>query len=88
MVLGFTVAHIGIALIILGFVVPRYYSVMIPPHRRDEGMEETVACKSKGEVIARAINDGNLPDGDGSSTEEKGLDSREKATEEPDMRRL
>lgn len=85
MVLGFTVAWIGLVLIILGFALPRYYDVLIPPHRRDEGKEQTVAMELKGEVVARAINDGNLPDADRSSSEEKGLEGKEA---QPQMQRL
>ena len=57
MILGFIVAHIGMVLIIGGCIIPRYYNVFIPPHRRKEGTEETVALEPKGEVVARVIAD-------------------------------
>ena len=53
MITGFILAHIGLLLIVLGFIMPRYYDVFIPPHRRDEGKEMTVANEPKGEVLAR-----------------------------------
>ncbi|KAF4120672.1 solute carrier family 6 (neurotransmitter transporter, GABA) member 1 [Geosmithia morbida] len=36
-VLGFGVAHIGIVLILCGFILPKWYDVFIPPARRGEG---------------------------------------------------
>lgn len=58
MILGFIVAHLGMVLVIGGCIIPRYYNVFIPPHRRAEGTEETVAMQPKGEVVARAIAEG------------------------------
>lgn len=57
MILGFIVAHLGMVLVIGGCIIPRYYNVFIPPHRRGEGTEETVAMEPKGEVIARVVAD-------------------------------
>ncbi|OJJ53482.1 hypothetical protein ASPSYDRAFT_94684 [Aspergillus sydowii CBS 593.65] len=37
MIAGFILAHIVLLIILLGFVMPRYYDVFIPPHRIDEG---------------------------------------------------
>lgn len=52
MILGFIVSHITLAVILCGFVMPRYYDVFVPPHRRDEGSEKTVAGELKNEIIA------------------------------------
>jgi solute carrier family 6 (neurotransmitter transporter, GABA) member 1 len=57
MILGFTVAHIGMCLICLGFIMPRYYDVFVPPHRRGEGTEETVPLEPKGQTYARPVPD-------------------------------
>jgi solute carrier family 6 (neurotransmitter transporter, GABA) member 1 len=76
MILGFIVAHIGMVIVIGGCVMPRYYSVLIPAHRRAEGTEETVAMEPKGEVVARAIADGA-----GSSDEERVDPEKPKAPE-------
>ncbi|PGH16193.1 hypothetical protein AJ79_01960 [Helicocarpus griseus UAMH5409] len=43
MISGFILAHLGMFVILLGLIMPRYYDVFIPLHRRSEGTEETVA---------------------------------------------
>ncbi|KAF1807897.1 SNF-domain-containing protein [Eremomyces bilateralis CBS 781.70] len=48
MVAGFILAHLGLVLIILGFVMPRYYDIFVPVHRRDKGTEPTIANETKG----------------------------------------
>lgn len=55
MIAGFILAHLGLLMIILGFIMPRYYEVFIPPHRRSEGTEPTVANEIKGEIIASTV---------------------------------
>ncbi|KAK8111721.1 SNF-domain-containing protein [Apiospora kogelbergensis] len=55
MITGFTLAHIGMVLILMGCIAPRYYDKLIPAQRRAEGMEPTVPCEPKGEVAAHAI---------------------------------
>ncbi|KAL2376667.1 hypothetical protein RJZ90_007345 [Blastomyces dermatitidis] len=47
MIAGFILAHICLLAILLGFVMPRYYDIFIPPLRRAEGTEETVANEPK-----------------------------------------
>lgn len=53
MITGFIVANICMVLIILGFVLPRYYEVFIPPHRRHEGSGPTIAMEPKLEIESR-----------------------------------
>lgn len=36
-ILGFGVAHIGLILVGVGVIAPRWFNVLIPPHRRGEG---------------------------------------------------
>ncbi|RYP87918.1 hypothetical protein DL769_000370 [Monosporascus sp. CRB-8-3] len=48
MVAGFILAHVCLLLMIVGFVVPRYYDAFIPVYRRAEGTEETVTNETKG----------------------------------------
>ena len=36
-ILGFGVAHIALVLIGVGVTAPRWFDVLIPPHRREEG---------------------------------------------------
>lgn len=43
MITGFILAHLGLLMILLGFVMPRYYDAFIPPERRGEGTGPTVA---------------------------------------------
>lgn len=69
MITGFILSHICLLLILLGFIVPRYYDVFIPPHRRSEGTEETVANEPMGHVVARAISDQDIDRGEGGSRE-------------------
>ena len=49
MILGFTVSILGLSVIIIGFVVPRYFDAFIPKTRRAEGTEETIANELKRE---------------------------------------
>lgn len=49
MIAGFILAHFCLLAILLGFVLPRYYDVFIPPARRAEGTEVTVAGQPKTE---------------------------------------
>ncbi|KAF2267732.1 SNF-domain-containing protein [Lojkania enalia] len=64
MILGFIIAHIGFALVLVGFIMPRFYEVFIPPYRRDEGTEETVPNELKSDVVARAVSDEDTIDRD------------------------
>lgn len=57
MILGFIVSMICVVLICLGFVMPRYYNFFIPPHRRGEGTEPTIALEPRLEVEARRVGD-------------------------------
>lgn len=66
MIVGFILAHICLAMIILGFIMPRYYDALVPPHRQSEGTEATCANETKGEIVARA--DGHDYEVDGGET--------------------
>ncbi|RYP93419.1 hypothetical protein DL770_000462 [Monosporascus sp. CRB-9-2] len=71
MVAGFILAHVCLLLMIVGFVMPRYYDAFIPVHRRAEGTEETAANETKGlerEVVLYPGMDGGEA---GLSTEKK-----------------
>lgn len=48
MVAGFILSHICLLLIIISFVMPRYYDALIPLHRRSEGTEDTIVNETKG----------------------------------------
>ncbi|KAF2731643.1 SNF-domain-containing protein [Polyplosphaeria fusca] len=75
MITGFILSHLGLLMVMLGFIFPRYYDAFVPPHRRGEGTEPTVANETKGELVAthvtgeRDVDSGELgvshsPDGD------------------------
>ncbi|KKY27609.1 putative sodium chloride dependent neurotransmitter [Diplodia seriata] len=49
MIAGFILSHLCLLMIVLGFIMPRYYECFVPPHRRDEGTEVTVVNWTKGE---------------------------------------
>ena len=55
-------AIIGLIMIVLGFVLPRYYDVFVPPQRRNEGLEPTVANEPKGLIVERAVEDAEARD--------------------------
>ena len=40
--LGFTIAHLVLMTICIGFIVPRWYDVFIPSHRQNDGDIKTV----------------------------------------------
>ncbi|KAJ5734831.1 hypothetical protein N7533_013234 [Penicillium manginii] len=42
MIAGFILAHLCLLLILLGVILPRYYNIFVPRHRRAEGTEETI----------------------------------------------
>lgn len=48
MIAGFILAHFCLLLILLGVVMPRYYDVFVPPHRRAEGTQKTIAMQPTG----------------------------------------
>ena len=52
---GFILAHFCLLLILLGLVFPRYYNVFIPPGRRTEGKEETIANQPKEQELLPEI---------------------------------
>lgn len=47
MIAGFILAHFCLLLILLGVILPRYYNIFIPEHRRAEGTEETIPLQLK-----------------------------------------
>ncbi|KAI0200764.1 hypothetical protein F4808DRAFT_151154 [Astrocystis sublimbata] len=50
MITGFALAHVLLVMVLIGFIMPRYYNVFIPPSRQSEGTERTVVGQSKMEV--------------------------------------
>lgn len=67
---GFTLAHFSLIIIALGFIVPRFFNVFIPPMRRDEGKHETIANVPHGTLDAekdRRIENGEVRESDDES---------------------
>ncbi|EKG16607.1 Sodium:neurotransmitter symporter [Macrophomina phaseolina MS6] len=49
MIAGFILAHLCLLMMVMGFIMPRYYDCFVPPHRRSEGTGETVVNQIKGD---------------------------------------
>ncbi len=41
-IIGFTIAHVGIAAILLSYIVPRWFDSLVPARRREEAKAPTV----------------------------------------------
>lgn len=75
MIAGFIISILTMIVVLVGFVMPRYYDAFIPSHRRQEGTEPTVAIETKGELAGkpmRAIS--NAENGQGALTRESSSD--------------
>lgn len=57
MITGFILSILTMVLIMVGFVMPRYYDAFVPIGRRGEGKEPTVATETKGELGGRPARD-------------------------------
>ena len=47
MILGFIVSILVLTVMVVGLIMPRYFDVLIPAIRRDEGTDETVVNQDK-----------------------------------------
>ncbi|KAL5342749.1 hypothetical protein BJX70DRAFT_385945 [Aspergillus crustosus] len=56
MIVGFIVAHLVLLVILLGFVMPRYYNVFIPAERVDEG-DKLIGQLVSGELVSDNAHD-------------------------------
>lgn len=63
MIAGFIIAILIIIVVLIGFVMPRYYDAFIPAQRRGEGTEPTVAMETKGEVSGKPVQELSLAEG-------------------------
>ncbi|OAL55817.1 SNF-domain-containing protein [Pyrenochaeta sp. DS3sAY3a] len=57
MISGFILSILTIIVILVGFVMPRYYDAFIPVERRGEGTEPTMAMETKGELAGKPIRE-------------------------------
>lgn len=56
MIAGFIISILTVLVILVGFVMPRYYDAFIPIHRREEGSEPTTAQQTKGELAGMPVS--------------------------------
>ncbi|KAH7408239.1 hypothetical protein DE146DRAFT_752384 [Phaeosphaeria sp. MPI-PUGE-AT-0046c] len=56
MIAGFILSILTVLVILIGFVMPRYYDAFIPIHRRQEGTEPTTAQDTKGELAGMPVS--------------------------------
>jgi solute carrier family 6 GABA transporter-like protein 1 len=47
MIAGFILSILGVTMMVLGFIAPRYFNVFVPASRRAEGTEVTIANEIK-----------------------------------------
>lgn len=57
MIAGFILSILTVVVILVGFVMPRYYDAFIPLHRREDGTETTTALQTKGEVAGMSVSE-------------------------------
>jgi solute carrier family 6 GABA transporter-like protein 1 len=81
MILGFTVAHIGLAIILLGWTIPRYYAVFVPPDRRHEGTETTIVGEIKSLEGTLPVVEVSSNDEEAKAKEEESVKARDSSEE-------
>lgn len=89
MISGFILSIITIVVVLVGFVMPRYYDAFIPLHRRDEGTELTTAMQTKGEVTGMPILEmANAEGGQGTLMRDSSSDQEPKVVKESETPRF
>ena len=68
-IVGFILAHIVILTILIGFSLPRYLDVFIPPDRREDGMKDYGANVVEGLLEAEPVRE--MESGSGYDTSRK-----------------
>ena len=85
MISGFILSILTIVVVMVGFVMPRYYDAFIPLHRRDEGTEPTTAMQTKGELAGMPVAEiANAEGGHGTLVRDSSSDQETKAVKEGD----
>jgi solute carrier family 6 GABA transporter-like protein 1 len=83
MIAGFIISILTVVVILVGFVMPRYYDAFIPLHRREEGTEPTTALETKGEVTGMPVSEmSNAESGQGRLGRSSESEQEAKAAEE------
>ena len=57
MITGFIISILTLTVMVAGFIMPRYYERFVPPHRRAEGSEPTVANEPKLQPEELSVSD-------------------------------
>jgi solute carrier family 6 GABA transporter-like protein 1 len=85
MITGFILSILTIIVVLIGFVMPRYYDAFIPINRRGEGTESTTAMETKGEVSGLPITQiADAEGGQGGLVRGSSSDHDEKPVKESD----
>ena len=80
MIAGFILSILTVLVVLVGFVMPRYYDAFIPIERRDEGTEPTTAMDTKGEVAGLPVSEvANAEGGHASFPRESSSEREDKA---------
>ncbi|KAK1998234.1 Sodium:neurotransmitter symporter family protein [Colletotrichum falcatum] len=81
-ILGFAVGHVALIMIFAGFMVPRWFNVFIPAHRKNEGKIYYAPLVTIGADEAQAIAAGNIEQGrmHTSSHSDEGVRAKESPT--------
>ncbi|KAK1464917.1 Sodium:neurotransmitter symporter family protein, partial [Colletotrichum paranaense] len=81
-ILGFAVGHVALILILAGFIVPRWFNVFIPVHRRNEGKMAYAPNVTIGADEAQAIAAGIMEQGNSQahSHSDEGVGRKESPT--------
>lgn len=61
MIFGFIVAHLCLLLVLVGFVMPRYYDAMVPLGRLKDGTDETIVNVTKDLAFGEPVPKTDLP---------------------------
>ncbi|KAF2030005.1 SNF-domain-containing protein [Setomelanomma holmii] len=78
MITGFIISILTIIVVLVGFVMPRYYDAFIPIHRRGKGTEPTTAMETKGDFAGLPVSqianaEGGLPRESASDHDDKAV---------------
>tara|TARA_R110002003_G_scaffold126_50_gene11856 strand:+ start:6672 stop:6959 length:288 start_codon:yes stop_codon:yes gene_type:complete len=78
MITGFILSILTIIVVLVGFVMPRYYDAFIPIGRRGEGTEPTTAMETKGDFAGLPVSqianaEGGLARGSSSDRDDKAV---------------
>jgi solute carrier family 6 GABA transporter-like protein 1 len=80
MITGFILSILTIIVVLVGFVMPRYYDAFIPIGRRGEGTEPTTAMETKGDFAGLPVS--QIANAEGGLARESSSDRDDKAVKD------